>query len=168
MGCAATETAGTNDFHIFFKSSDSEYNDSNSFAHFVSELPSTIILPECKGYIWTMALTDICLLSVKQAISIALPESCIILCPLVQPSIIKNTQKPILRQIWKGTEAIQASLMNPIYRPVKYQSFNKISIEVVNHELEALDTEKWIALQQEGQTLTLSIVLHFQLTPTLP
>lgn len=161
--CAVHKT----DLYMYLKSSDSleYYPTTNTFNFFHCLMPQTIQLTPCQNHKWSVAITDLCLVNASTGYSFAFPQSAVILCSIVEPSIIKSAYRPILRQFWSSEEGQSISLNDIIYRAVTKNTFNSLSFELLDHNLKPLELEKWKGTMiKEGERLETSMVLHFQLT----
>ena len=164
----------TGDFWLFLDSTtDNVIFPGNVYNKFNCILPMTIVLKQTESHLWQVAITDILLKDSQSDRTAALPNGFVILSSLVQPSIIRGTLKPVLRQFFHtaGDGSAHQSLFLTQYMPIRDVSFNHISFKVLDSNLNDIvvppptttripnDSEQWIIKSTQPE---LSLILHFQ------
>ncbi len=151
------------EFHIFISSEDSkEIYPANKFNSFTCVLPATVYLKPTPNAFYSVGLTDVCLHNAITGFKVEIPESCVITSNIVEGSIIRNQVHPILCQLWSSSLAFSHTYHVPIYRPINVPSINKITIELLTHNLKEINKEAWKALlTDQSKDLELSVILHF-------
>ena len=105
------------EFCLYLSSTDSKHIYQNDITKFTCEMPGTLYLPHSSSQQWSMALTDIVLLEENVGINAVIPESITVLCSLAEPSVIHNTLRPVLRQLFSTKDGLQLSLFQAQYKP---------------------------------------------------
>lgn len=158
------------DFNVFISSVDSlDHYPSNRFYQFSVSLPRTLRLIQSPQHYWSVCLSDIELIGPEEGV-LTIPENCLILTNIVEPTIVRGSYKNILRQIWRRDSGAQGSLFTSQSFPINTTTLNTISIRIETTKFEPLDLVEWEKLlPPEGHwnQLEVSLTLNFQLMELL-
>lgn len=153
------------EFVLYLKSDDNiNIYPQNKFNLFTCLLPFRHKLVQIEKYYWQVAVLDIFLTNAKKGTFLKIPQSCILLCNLVEANtVICRTQRAVIRHILADSDALSDSSGAVIYHTLEHQSFQEILFELVDFNLDKLKLSLWEDLIEPGDKLTLSLVLHFQI-----
>ena len=174
-----TTLSPTGDFWMFLDShTDKIIFPTNKYDKFNCILPLTVVLKQTNEHLWQLAVTDILLRNPQTNHSISLPGGYVILCSIIQSSVIKGRFRPVLRQFFQtGDGGVQQSLFHTQYMPIRATSFNSIAFEILDIDLNDLpqpeepepehsdpevNCEPWIRKITHPEV---SLILHFQAVP---
>lgn len=158
------------DFNVFLSSIDSlDQYPNNRFWEFSVSLPRILRLIQVPNHYWTVCLTDIELLGTNDDL-LPIPENCVVLTSIVEPTIARGCFKRILRQIWRKDSGVQGSLFTPQLYTLNTSTLHTISIKIETNKFEPLDFGKWESLIPPEGTWTqleVALTLNFQLLESL-
>ena len=157
------------DFVLYIKSDDfDDIYPNNKFDYFHTILPFRYNLVQAEQHAWQVGVLDLAIGKVKSSSLLRIPQSCVLMCNIVEGStVISNTQRPVLKHIWANQGNLIDSSGTVVYHSLEHHTFQEIVFELVDFDLQKINRALWDTLAEAGEKLTLTLVLHFQLSPSL-